>query len=301
MIPPNRGPFGDRIAGRTALITGAGNGLGRAITLALASQGARVILVGRTDATLRAVAEEVTEHGGHAHVEVRDTANTNSVDELARQLQDESVSILINNAGIAGPVAPLTHIEPEDWDEVMATNVRGVYLMCRAFIPPMVELGAGDIINIASVTGKRPLPGRTPYAASKMAIIGLTVSLAHEVGVHGVMVNSLSPGPVSGARMARVLDQEARRSNIHVSQARRDVLSKTAAARDPNPNPGLFDLTDLRAVTAPGGGGGPRAAAPAPPGAAATTHGGAGRCSPPFVRRAGPGRAASPATAAAGR
>ena len=121
------------------------------------------------------------------------------------------VSILVNNAGIAGPVASLREIEPDAWDEVFAVNVRGVFLMCRAFLPAMVRRGTGDVINIASVSGKRPLARRTPYTASKMAVIGLTATLAHEVGPLGVNVNTLSPGPVRGPRMARNFALEAER------------------------------------------------------------------------------------------
>ncbi|WDV34364.1 SDR family oxidoreductase [Streptomyces sp. AD16] len=106
----------------------------------------------------------------------------------------EEISVLVNNAGVAGPVAPLTDITPEEWDEVFAVNVRGVYLMCRAFLPAMTRRGFGDVVNVASVSGKRPLLRRTPYCASKMAVIGLTTTLAGEVGPQGVTVNSLSPG-----------------------------------------------------------------------------------------------------------
>ena len=111
-----------------------------------------------------------------------DTSSESSVAALADSLAGEYVSILVNNAGIAGPVAPLTDVSVDDWDEVFAVNVRGVFLMCRAFLPAMIDRGAGDIINIASVSGKRPLARRTPYTASKMAVIGLTTTLAHEVG-----------------------------------------------------------------------------------------------------------------------
>lgn len=93
---------------------------------------------------------------------------------------------------------PLVAIEPQEWDEVFAANVRGVYLICRAFLPRMVAAGRGDVVNVASVSGKRPLLNRTPYTASKMTVLGLTRTLAGEVGPSGDAVNSLSPGPVRG-------------------------------------------------------------------------------------------------------
>jgi NAD(P)-dependent dehydrogenase (short-subunit alcohol dehydrogenase family) len=111
--------------GRTALVTGAGSGIGRAIALALASQDTRVIVAGRQRDRLEKVRAETC-----------DTADASSVESRAARLRDEDVSILVNNAGIAGPVAPLTEIQVADWDEVFAVNVRGVFLMCQAFLPP---------------------------------------------------------------------------------------------------------------------------------------------------------------------
>jgi NAD(P)-dependent dehydrogenase (short-subunit alcohol dehydrogenase family) len=218
---------GDRVTGRTALVTGAGNGLGRAIALALGARGARIILVGRREAPLAAVAAEL----GSARIESCDVSDPAAVHGLGDRLEDEDISILINNAGLAGPVAPLTGIEPQEWDEVFAANVRSVYLMCRRFLPAMVIRGAGDVINIASVTGKRPLTRRTPYAASKMAVIGLTTTLATEVGPLGVTVNTLSPGPVSGPRMERNFQREAALTGVSVQEAEKAFVSRAALGR----------------------------------------------------------------------
>jgi NAD(P)-dependent dehydrogenase (short-subunit alcohol dehydrogenase family) len=216
------------LAGRTAVVTGAGNGLGRAIAVALAAAGARVVLSGRRRSALEAVAAQI---GDRARVETCDTSSPASVAALAAALAGEQVSILVNNAGIAGPVAPLVDIEPGEWDEVFAVNVRGVFLMCRAFLPPMIDRGAGDVINIASVSGKRPLARRTPYTASKMAVIGLTTTLAHEVGPLGVNVNTLSPGPVKGPRMARNFALEADRTGTTVQAAEDEFVSRSALRR----------------------------------------------------------------------
>lgn len=185
-------------------MTGAGHGLGRAITIALARAGARVVLVGRSPDSLEETAGLVrgTRVGVDARAAVADVTDPDAVAALAEELADEDVSVLVNNAGAAGPVKPLVEVEPAEWDDVFAVNVRGMYLMCRAFLSPMLAAGRGDVVNLASVTGKRPLAGRTPYAASKMAVLGLTASLAAEVGPQGVSVNSLSPGPVDGPRYA---------------------------------------------------------------------------------------------------
>jgi NAD(P)-dependent dehydrogenase (short-subunit alcohol dehydrogenase family) len=213
---------------RTAIVTGAGNGLGRAIALRLAAEGTRVIATGRDRSKLEGVADELATPG---RVETVDVADAGSVAALASALADEDVSILVNNAGVAGPVAPLWEIEPEQWDQVFEVNVRGVYLVCRAFLPRMIERGDGDIVNVASVTGKRPLARRTPYAASKMAVIGLTATLAHELGPLGIRVNTLSPGPVAGPRMARNFAREAELSGLSVEEAEREFVSRSALQR----------------------------------------------------------------------
>ncbi|MFH9959770.1 SDR family NAD(P)-dependent oxidoreductase [Streptomyces mirabilis] len=217
--------------GRTALITGGGRPLGRAFALALAGAGARVILVGRGERALADAAARVAKEGGGARTAVCDVSDPESVRALALELADEEVSLLVNNAGVAGPVRPLTDIEPEEWDEVFAVNVRGVYLMCRAFLPPVIAAGGGDIVNIASVSGKRPLLNRTPYTATKMALLGLTRTPAGEVGPHGVAVNSLSPGPVRGPGMDRNFRLTAELTGTSVEAAERDFASRAALGR----------------------------------------------------------------------
>lgn len=214
------------IAGRTALVTGGGRGLGRAIAGALTGAGARVVVTGRDRATLAAAVAD----GAAVRGEVCDIADPAQVDALAAVLADEDVSILVNNAGVPGPVAPLTDVSPAQWDEVFAVNVRGTYLVCRAFLPAMVAAGRGDVINLASVSGKRPLAGRTPYCAAKMAVLGLTRTLAVEVGPYGVSVNALSPGPVDGDRMDRNFRLAAARTGTSVEQAR-DAFTDRAALR----------------------------------------------------------------------
>ena len=216
------------LAGRTCLVTGAGNGLGRAIARQLGHGGARVILVGRDDRKLEDVAGGIP---GSTRVEVCDVTSEEATSQLAAVLGDETIDVLVNNAGIPGPVAPLTAIGAAEWDAVFAVNVRGVFLMCRAFLPPMVARGRGHVINIASVSGKRPLTFRTPYASSKMAVLGLTATLAHEVGAQGVLVNSLSPGPVSGPRMTRNFALEAARTGSTVDAAEQAFVGRAALGR----------------------------------------------------------------------
>ena len=223
--------WGDAVRGRTAVVTGGGNGLGRAIALALGAAGARVLLVGRTAETMDSVLRELALDGVQADAIVCDVTDALAVDRLRTRLEAESVSILVNNAGIGGPVADLVDVRAEDWDDVFAANVRGVFLMCKTVLPGMIERQGGDIVNLASVTGKRPLRGRTPYAASKMAVIGLTATLAWEVGPAGVNVNSLSPGPVDGPRMNRNFAMEAQRTGRSYEEAEHEYVSRGALHR----------------------------------------------------------------------
>ena len=216
------------LRGRTALVTGGGSGLGAAIASAIHSAGADVVVVGRDEAKLGAVVVHLGERARGVACDVSDPA---SVESLRAQLADTEVSILVNNAGVPGPVAALTDISVEDWDAVFDVNVRGTFLLCKAFLPGMIERSAGDVINIASVSGKRPLAHRTPYCASKMAVIGLTSTLAFEVGPAGVSVNTLSPGPVEGPRMERNFRLEAERSGGSVAEAEAAFVSRAALGR----------------------------------------------------------------------
>ncbi len=216
------------IEGRTALVTGAGNGLGRAMAIALSAADAHVVLVGRTAESLHGTAELLA---GESTVLTCDVADPSSVAALADHCDLSAVSILVNNAGVAGPVAPIHEIEPDEWDEVFAVNVRGPYLMCKLVLPHMIDRSFGQIVNIASVTGKRPLARRTPYSASKIALIGLTRTLAFEVGHLGILVNSLSPGPVRGPRMARNFRLEAQRTGTTEAEAEEAYVSRAAQHR----------------------------------------------------------------------
>lgn len=219
---------GGDLTGRTALVTGGGNGLGAAIARALHGRGAHVVVTGRRTEPLAALCAEL---GDGASWVGCDVADPEAVAALAVSLAGVEVSILVNNAGIAGPVAPLTEITVDEWDEVFDVNVRGVFLVCRAFLPGMVARGRGDVVNVASVSGKRPLVRRTPYAASKMAIIGLTSTLAFEVGPAGVNVNTLSPGPVAGPRMERNFTLEAARTGTTYAEAEDAFVSRAALGR----------------------------------------------------------------------
>ena len=219
------------LSGQVALVTGASRELGLSMSWALARAGAEVIMTARKrDEAVRA-ATAMSEAGHTAHGAEVDVDDERSVIALREHLDGHDVSILVNNAGIPGPVAPLTDVTAEEWDSVFRTNVRGTFLMCREFLPRMISARRGHIVNVASISGKRPLAARTPYTSSKTALFGLTTTLAHEVGQYGVLVNTLSPGPIASERMSRNFRLEAGRTGRSADEVERELISRSALGR----------------------------------------------------------------------
>jgi len=218
---------------KIAVITGAGRGIGRAIALAYAREGANLVLAARSQEALEETRTMVEELGRKALVVPTDIRSEDSVHNLAvKALQHFSrVDILVNNSGIAGPTTPLWDIKLADWEDTFAVNVTGAYLCCRAFLPGMIQQRSGSIIFISSMTGKRPLYGRTPYAGSKMALVGIARTLAWEVGEYGLRVNVISPGPVEGERIKRVVRNQAAAQGISEEEALRQFTSSSPLGR----------------------------------------------------------------------
>lgn len=201
----------DRLAGRTAVITGAGQGIGRAIARRLGAASATVVLTGRHRTTLEATGRLLDELGAGWLVVPADVTDEAAVHELAAQTADRvgTPDIVVCNSGIGGPSAPLWEVQPADWEQTMAVNVTGAFLTLRAFLPGMVERGSGSVVLIGSMTGKRPLLHRSPYAASKLALVGLCRTAALDAAPSGVRVNLVSPGFVEGDRLDWVVDAQA--------------------------------------------------------------------------------------------
>lgn len=216
-----------------AVVTGAGTGLGREIALRMAADGADVLLCGRSTGPMDEVAEQVRSAGRRALVVPMDLRDPDSIQAAAEAAYAEfgQVDVLVNNSGVGGPSAPLWEVDPAEWEDTFRVNVTGTFLACKAFLPGMVARRSGSVVVIGSVTGKRPLINRTPYAASKTALIGLVRTLAFEAGPHGVRINLVSPGPIEGARITWVLERQAEARGITFEQARDDFTSGSALQR----------------------------------------------------------------------
>jgi NAD(P)-dependent dehydrogenase (short-subunit alcohol dehydrogenase family) len=187
------------LTGQTAVVTGAATGIGKAIAIRLAGAGARVAVADRDVPNAETVAAGLPRvtAGDHFAVQV-DVADGPSVQKAAGFVLDRAgkIEILVNNAGIAGMAAPLWEQLEDDWDRVIAVNLKGTFNWCRAVIAQMRERKYGRIVNIASIAGKEGNPNMTAYSASKAAVIGFTKSFAKEVAKEGICVNAVSPAVV---------------------------------------------------------------------------------------------------------
>lgn len=188
----------ESLKGKSALITGAGKGIGKAIAIALAKEGVNVGLLARTTAQLEEVAAELRAQGVKAAVATADVSDINSVNEAVKQIGAElgPIDILINNAGTA-KFGKFLELEPAEWEHIIRVNLLGTYYVTRAVLPEMIERQTGDIINISSTAGQRGAPVTSAYSASKFAVIGLSESLMQEVRKHNIRVSTLTPSTVA--------------------------------------------------------------------------------------------------------
>jgi 3-oxoacyl-[acyl-carrier protein] reductase len=186
------------LAGRTALVTGASRGIGRAIALRLAELGARLLLVARDAAALTAVQREITAHGGTAEIHPADLTAATAIEALGAAVNAAGgCELLVNCAGIGRIGKPLHETPVEDFNAIFATNVRAPFLLMRAFVPQMIKHGRGHIVNISSLAGQGTLANGAAYAASKSALNALTYSSAEELRAHNIRVSVVAPGSVN--------------------------------------------------------------------------------------------------------
>ncbi len=195
-----------RLAGRVALVTGGNRGIGRAISLAFATEGAKVVVVGRNAASCDETVAAIKAEGSEALAIRADVSREADVASMVATAvrRFNCIDILVNNAGVNLPYKAVVELTPEEWDYVVGTNLTGPFLCCRAVVPVMIAQGYGKIVNISSLGGRSGAAGRTPYRPTKAALINFTECVAAEVKEHGIDVNAVCPGPVNTDMMREI-------------------------------------------------------------------------------------------------
>ena len=220
---------------KVAIVTGASRGIGRAISIALACEGAQLILTGRDSLALNETARLITDlkRGPAPFVSRMDVLNSTEIQQCVNSTLEMygHIDVLVNNSGVTGKSAPLWELSESEWDECIDTNLKSSFLVSKAVIPSMLERKSGSIIFIGSITGKRPLVNRSVYAASKLGMVGMMRTLALELGRYGVRVNHISPGFVEGPRLDGVIAQVAKSENVSPQEMNEQWLEMIPTGR----------------------------------------------------------------------
>lgn len=213
--------------GKCVIVTGGGEGIGRAIAETFVEEGARVYLCD-TDANRVA---QMSRPKQELYAMQIDVSNEFEVERFFDHVLDHfqgRLDVLVNNAGVAGPTGPIESMSPRDWKDTFDVNVHSAFLCLRYAVPVMKQGKSGSIVNISSTAGLMGYPLRTPYATAKWGLIGLTKSLAMELGPHGIRVNAICPGSVDGPRMDSVIAKEAEALGIDQIQVRKGYVRQVS-------------------------------------------------------------------------
>ena len=215
--------------GQRALITGAGSGIGKVMAQHFEKAGARIWICDADTNNL----EQSLKENPHWNGTPCDVSDENQVDQLFKEMSDSfgGLEILVNNAGIAGPTAPVEEIDPDEWRRSVGVNLNGAFYCTRLATPLLKNAPKASIINISSVAGRLGFARRLPYASTKWAIIGFTESLAKELGPSGIRVNALLPGIVEGPRIEGVFQARAESEGVPYEEVRDRVLNNVSMKR----------------------------------------------------------------------
>jgi NAD(P)-dependent dehydrogenase (short-subunit alcohol dehydrogenase family) len=217
-----------RLEGKLAIVTGGGSGIGEATAKVFSEAGATVVVIGRRSEPLEQVAKEI---GGHAMVcDVSDQAQVRTMFAQALRITGR-IDILLNNAGVAGPIAPVAKVDMEAWIQCMNINLMGAMFCLQEAARIMEAQKSGSIINMSSLMGIQGYPMRSAYVASKFALIGITETMARELGPLNVRVNALMPGAVSGENMDRILARRAEAEGRCTEEIERENYTDVAALK----------------------------------------------------------------------
>ena len=221
--------------GKIAIVTGPAKGMGEAITMALAREGADLVLTGRDMEPIEAVADKVRAHGQSAISVPCDVTSPEEVDAMIATTRTKfggSIDILVNVAGGSGPIETTAwETTPEEFDQILAVNMKGCFLTMRAVLPIMIEQNDGKIVNVGGTFGLKGQALRMAYSASKWGLRGITRSTALEVGPHNINVNTVCPAMVDGPRFERVCASRAQRLGKAPDEVRKDYVSQYALRR----------------------------------------------------------------------
>jgi len=215
--------------GQRVIVTAGAGGIGRAIATTFAANGARVFVCDVAAPALDALGRD---HPAIGRI-VADVSKRGDVDRLfdAALAQLGGLDVLVNNAGIAGPTAPVEEVDPDDWVRTMDINITGMFYCTRRAVPALKQAGGGSIVNLSSAAGRLGFPLRSPYAASKFAVVGFSESLAMELGPANIRVNAICPGIVEGERIDRVIGAKAKALGISFEEQRERQLSRVSLRR----------------------------------------------------------------------
>ena len=223
-----------KLADRSAVVTGAAKGMGRDICLTLAREGANLTIAAREAGPLEALGHEITALGRRVVVVTTDVTDEGAVERMVARAHQTfgRIDILVNAAGITGPIeTPVWEIKADDFDQVIAVNVRGTFLPTKHVLPGMIKQRYGKIVNISGTSGLRGYKYRAAYSSSKWALRGLTRTVALEAGPHNVNVNALHPGMVAGDRMDRLCREKAKKRGWTSEQVHQEYVNEMALKR----------------------------------------------------------------------
>lgn len=256
---------GRKLQGQTAIVTGAGRGLGAATALELAQAGARLVLMSRSEDEISAVARTIRSQGGQAIAVVGDVSDLDSVEEVVESGVDQfgRVDILVNNAAVVWPVDEIKDVDPEEWAYNIHINLTGAFFMAQNVLPLMLEQGSGRILNISSGAAASPMAGASAYSAAKAGLEMFARTLATEVAESGVVVTILRPGILDTQMQADMRSIDTSETNLDFTQFQRwheagQLVAPERVARlihwlagpwGRHGNGQIFDATDQQWVT----------------------------------------------------
>jgi NAD(P)-dependent dehydrogenase (short-subunit alcohol dehydrogenase family) len=223
-----------KLEGRVAVITGSGRGIGRAIALAYAREGANLALAARNESELQEAVSAVSELGAEALAVRTDVTSQEDTERLAHRVVERfgRIDVLVNNAGNSGPVGPLHVNDIADWVNTINVNLTGTFLVCRAVIPVMLERSGGKIINLSGAGATNAWSNMSAYCSSKAAVVRLTEVLAQELDGKGITVNALGPGSVHTSMWDKMTDEAAQAGADFIHQLGLRVTSGGGASID---------------------------------------------------------------------